>query len=265
MDRRTVLVDGLIDGGTVKNLSQESGYQTPNPRQRERGNLFRWSLAITLMIVIHGFWWFWLSPHIGESVAPAPRATTFRIVTGDMGQRIWTPTVLALPSEIGFSGTVMTNEIGEGPSIRTPQGPVHYLEREIYESVADDGDGVWTRPPLVVRPPPPPGVSVDRDPAVSTTSRPGLRIEFDGNRFEDAGLAQEISVVAGTGSWALSAWVEWKEDGRIGHAFLESSSERPPVDQAVMRILHRWRPASSPAPGAGVLTLRFESPEETTP
>ena len=251
MGRHTVLVDGLIDGGTVEHASRDAGYQTPDPRLRDGGTLLRWLLATGLMLVLHAFWWFWLSPREIVSGAPLARAVHLRVLAGEAGQRIWTPTVLALPTDIGFSGSGITAELGEGPSIRTPRGPVHFLERDAYHAETDDGDEVWTRPPLIVRSPPPPAPA---DAPARLPPAAGYRVRFNGRLLEDAGLALPP---AGDRPWSVTAWIEPDPHGRVGHALIETPSEADGIDRAVLHALYQWRLPPTLRDGAGTITIRY--------
>jgi hypothetical protein len=223
-------------------------------------------LAIGLMVTLHAFWWFWLSPRAVEAAAPTRRGPSVRLLSGDYGRRIWTPTVLALPTEIGFSGTAMTNQFGEGPSIRMPRGPAYFLMHPAYDAAPTVSGEVWTRPPLVVRSPPPPEPAWEGEGEAPPPASPSadLLVQFAGRSIPDPeaeGLQIPAGFAAGNQPWRISIWIEFDDRQQVSHALVEESSGLPARDRALLQAVYRWRSRSAPAVPSGSVTIAYIPPD----
>ena len=251
MARRNVLLDELVNRGSVENMSRNSAYQTPAIHRQRSPGFSRWVLAAILIIVLHIFWLIWLTPaepeRVRRHVRPGP---SLKILTTQSGseksvRRIWTPTVLALPTSIGFSGIAMLEEISEGPSLRIPRGQVRFLHRESYKgSDVPIAQLVWNH--LPVRLPP----ELEPDP-VGILPTSGIKMSFESGVQIDVGGGLEVEGLLsvdlprdldeGSEEWHAECWIQFDKKGFVDHVFLDHSSGDDRVDHAVRRALHQWK------------------------
>ena len=232
-----------------------------SPRQVQRTG---WVLAGLLTITFHMVWGFWFSPRAGSAAAAPSRGPAIRFVGGDHGRQIWVPTVLALPTEIGFSGGAVTNSLGEGPPLRLPRRRPFYLAREGYAATAA---GAPASPPLPVgspaAPPVPDWAQAVPAPAVAAA---GLTVRYAGRPIPDplaSGLEIPPRLGSGSENWQITVAVEFTPRRQVAHAILETSSGDPARDRAILQAVYRWRPRTPLPASAGPLSIRYLAPFPT--
>ena len=248
MVRRNMLLNELVHGGSVENMSRDSVYQTPSINRHRSTGISHWVLAAVLIILFHVFWLFWLRPGEPERVRRRVRqGPSLKILTAQSSsekniRRIWTPTVLALPTSIGFSGTAISEEISEGPSLRIPRGQIRFLHRDIYEG-GDIPIAPLVRNHAPARlPPEPEPVGVLPTSFVQISHESGVQFDLGGALELEGLLGSDFpnELKQGSQDWEVECWIQFDEKGLVGHVFLETSSGDDRVDHIVRRALHQW-------------------------
>ena len=275
MARRNVLLEELVNRGSVENMSRDSVYQTPAIHRRRSTGFSRWVPATILIVVLHVFWLIWLTPAEPEGVrryvrpGPSLKILTTQSRSEKSVRRIWTPTVLALPTSIGFSEIAMPEEISEGPSLRTPRGLVRFLNRESYKG----GDVpiaqlVWNHSPVRVP------AELDPEPigilptsGVTIRFESGLQIDVGGGLEVEALLSLDLprDLEEGSEEWDAEWWIQFDKKGFVDHVFLDHSSGDDRVDHAVRRALHQWKASPLVYGNAGWVKVRYQPDDAESP
>ena len=259
MNRRRALMEKLIRGGSMRRMTSEGVYLTPERSRFTPGRIPHLTMAFILMLSLLGFWWIWLTPApIEHGVVPA-RGPRLRLLAADVsrpdaGTRMRSPVLMALPTPAGFSGAGITDEIGVGPHVAAPHGATRFLE---------SADSVFRRDPMEdgesTRPvdDPLPALERSRDLGSGVNSvltlrgrPPGVHMVFQGSpahdHFVNATLPEGFHP-NGSDGWACEVFMSFDSFGAVEHAFVDPVSDDPGRDGAILKRVYQWRLAEAGA------------------
>ena len=248
MIRRRALLERLVRGGSLRSGSSGVVYTTPERVRRAASRMPHLVMATLLMLALHAFWWFWLSPSKPEPAFRPSIPAAIRYASPSVGPdrpsvRIWSPVLSALPTPVGFSDFAVSDETGVGPALRVPQGAIRFLERPTY------ADPV---PPLTTEAG---GPSWDGDDAVvfaDTSVMDGIpATQFEGLRLlvTDGLTRGELATIeipgdlsqSSDGVWEAAAWLDFDDAGSVSHVFLERGTEDVERNRDLVRSLYQWK------------------------
>lgn len=231
-----------------------------------------WWPAVLVAVALHAAWAAVLAPSPaaprgGPPAAPSVAYMPMR-VDGPGGapaeadvRTLWSPALFSLPTHVGFSGSMLTNELRTYPPVgMRPVQPL-YLERAPSSSPV-----VFPAPALGAAVASAPGHLAARRldapafPPRAATGTPATRVELSGElvgrRFEDPALPAELRG-EGDKPWDITVYVETDADGRVARVLIEGSTAPEAAAGKVARVLRTWRLEQVDGPARGRVTLRY--------
>ena len=222
----------------------------PNNPQPAPNNRAYWLAAAVCALAWFAFWLsaFRLSPE------PAPEPT-FRPgvavcpATDPTLNTLQAPTLFALPSEQGFSGTFPANQVNVRLSLEQPSQSETYLSRQPISTPTPDQNQLFENIPRFESELPAPGgtrTTVIRNPEKvafffspelaprATETKPPIEIES----LSEGSVRIRLTV---------------RSDGTVAHAFFETPTKQPALLSAVRKL----RFAPTPKETSGWLNIRF--------
>jgi len=213
-----------------------------------------------IMAIVCSLAWFalWLSafhpvpepsfpatPHLAATIFPATDETLspFRA-----------PTLFALPSEQGFSGTFPEDRVNVRLSLERPHQPKTYLPRQPTDTPAPNPTQLTENIPLPESELPAPGATR------TTVIRQPERIAFFfspelASRATDIETPDVITALPGS---SIRIRLSVRPDGNVAHAFCETPIEQPTLLRAIRNL--RFTPSSEKT--EGWLDIRFTPDRE---
>ena len=217
--------------------------------------------ALIIAIVCSLAWFaLWLSafrPVPEPSVSPEPRlvATVFPATDKTLNP-FRAPTLFALPSEQGFSGTFPEERINVHLSLERPLQPETYLPRQPVDTPSPNPTQLTESIPLPESELPMPGATrttVIRQPEkISLFFSPELA-----SRATEIKIPAEINTLPDS---SIRIRLSVRPDGGIAHAFFENPTEQPSLLRAIRNL--RFTPTSEKT--EGWLDIRFTPDREKT-
>lgn len=225
-----------------------------------------WVMATLVMCGLHLLWLIWLVPLPSFLRAPPRKPLHISILTGALdGQEnggnpnsdarvLWSPILLSLPTPMGFSGAVVSENLDVRPALNAPSGRPWLLERDDYGSTATDLARIGlvldlTEPegriplPVAASSPPPvePGLTIE------TMDRPA------GPRLVHTPWPEEEGTAGADISWGLTARLDIAPSGSVRAAMIEGPAADPAVNRLAARTLKRWR--AEPTASGGIVRV----------
>lgn len=204
-----------------------------------------WVVAALVMGGLHLLWLIWLVPapagYRASYRAPTRLAFLTSVVDGAGGggdpRALWSPILLSLPTPMGFSGAVVSDELHVRPALDAPPGRARFLERERYEERVPDPSRHARDLSLAVRP----AAETEPDPGhpPHPVPEPGLSTTFDPVPLEHAPWPPGSAPA--TNDWHLGARLVLDAGGDVRAVFLEVPSSDPLLNRRAARVLRRWR------------------------
>ncbi len=253
----------------------EAARRAPPPRSfLAMGGSRPWVWAGALALALHLAWFLVLSPSPPVSPRAVPLVPRLSylppLAAGDVralgALALGSPALFSLPTPMGFSRPAMARVIGARPPLEIPPDEATWQPRQR---------------PGATEPAIPPPETLEQLAAASLNSRPpaglprtaasaegaegvgGIRVELsaglEGLAFEREEWADGAAVRPDR-SWEAVARVETDPQGRVAHVFLETPTELPGLNAALVRSLRSWRLKDSPGPHSGRVTFRYAGP-----
>lgn len=269
MARRQALMERLVVDGSLRG-PRATVYITPDRFRDAAGRIPHWILAVILMVLLHAFWWLWLSPATPDPAFRSRAGPGLAYLSPELapdltGAWVLSPALSALLNPAGIGDMAPAQQFGEAPDLHLPLTPLTYMERAQY--LAGDVPPLVSAQGAVSRagewpPPGAPGVAGSRPVLESAALErlEGLRIDVrDGLSRED--LAG-IEVPGGFPTvdrnvWEAIAWIEFDEAGGVDHVFLETPSGDVDRDRILVRSLYRWRLAPEAETRRGRVSMSY--------
>ena len=224
---------------------------------------FRVQFTPTLMVaIVCALAWFalWLlafRPVPEPAHTPEPRlAAAVFSATDETLSPFRAPTLFALPSEQGFSGTFPEDRIDIRPSLEQPRQMETYLPRQPTDTPAPNPTQLTENIPLPESELPTPGATR------TTVIRHPEKIAFFFSP-ELASRAAEIeppAEITALPSASIRIRLAVRPVGSVAHAFFETPTEHPPLLSAIRKL--RFTP--TPEKTEGWLDIRFTPDREKT-
>ena len=231
-----------------------------------------WFWAVLLAIGWHGFWGWFFSPADaipGAAPARTPQVSYMPVhADGRDGEALsadiralWSPVLFSIPTPMGFSRSVLTNEAGVRPPLGQPMMFSNFLER---------GASSISASPLVTLPPltdmvaqavnslTPAGAGpspIDVGPATAEE----VRIEFLQGlaRTPPANLKlPRHPWINGDKAWEMVLYIEFDEEGIVRQVFAESPTESDTLNAAIVQAAWKLRLEPSEGPAVGRIVIR---------
>lgn len=226
----------------------------PSNQQPATSNRAYW-LASAFSVAWFALWLSAFRPFPEPEFQPEPRPVAAVCPAADEAlSRLRAPTLFALPSKEGFSGTFPEKQVNVRPSLERPHQPETYLTRQPAAAPAPDQTKLIESIPLPQNELPAPGATpteVIRNPEkIVFFFSPGLQ-----PRAADIEVPAEIETLPEA---SVRIHLTVRPDGTVEHAFFETPTKQPALLSAV-RKLH-----FSPTPKTtdGWLDIRFTPPKE---
>lgn len=253
--------------------SPGSGAERPARRPAEARPFVAWGLAVLIAVALHVVWMLWLGtvPVRARSALPGVPEVVYvptpEPAAGEAAPAVWSPSVFSLPSRAGFSGAMLSGEIGVRPPLAMPGESALYLDRPAPAGAGGPRSftqGLGSSIEQVAT-----GLSFRADgaPAFPGAALTGvvLRVVFGG---ELAGLAiregdvPDLPAACREKSWEASAVLETDDEGRVKHVFLTSRSPSDAYSLELVRAMRKWRLGAASA-RSGRVTFRVRVPAAT--
>jgi hypothetical protein len=221
------------------------------------------------MLGLHLLWLIWLvpSPILFRTPSQTPQRIRFLTRAADANGHggdpngdariLWSPILLSLPTPMGFSGAVVSDELVVQPSLVAPPAQPRYLERTDY------------RPPLPVVAARVPAAREGRGgrPGAGSSGRPrpgpepGLRITTSpaggGPRLVHIPWPEDSAGMVTSTSWKITARLEVEPGGAVSAAFLETTAPSQTVNRLAARMLRQWRADADSTGGVARVAVRY--------
>jgi len=219
-------------------------------------NPWKWILAFILAVASHGVWLFWLDTTWAlprDRMPPTPEWTLVTLSGETTGQPladllyVWSPSAFALPTSLGFSRALITEEIRLRPPLQSPSETSMLLDRTHvhrdaapavvlprWEQLRSTLDAEALRLPT---PPAQPGP--DRTPPP-----PAPRVAHMESVAERA--AERMTLPEGIARWGTSAWsaelsLNIDEWGVVTGVIMEQRAPSEAINAQLLRGVYAWR------------------------
>ncbi len=201
------------------------------------------------------FAWFalWLTafrPGPETPIEPKPRpAVSIRPAIGKSQSPLQSPTLFALPSEKGFSGSFPEGQVDIDLSLEQPRQPEIYLPRQTAAAPAPDQTELIERISLPQNKLPAPGAA-----QTAVIRKPEPVTLFFSPELQPR--AAETKIPANLEAPPVASariHLTVRPDGTVAHAFFETPMEHP----ALLGAIRRLRFAPAPETTSGRLDIRF--------
>lgn len=222
-------------------------------------------LAVSLAVMMHLLLFMAIRPANGGGLtgAPVPPETHYLASPSGPGsaegsdiRTIWSPVLFSLPSEMGFSRDLLQEKLRTRLTFRQPDETERFLDVDPAlrgagavvvppELTLTAGRRTAPRPPSVVfhpmenRPAP---RRVYVDPELKKRLVGGIVLPPELNRKGDA-------------AWEIHADISISTQGAVRHVFLEQPLEAPPLNHAIIQLLHGLRFKSGDGPVEGRIEI----------
>lgn len=215
--------------------------------------------ALTLALVCSLAWFaLWLTafrPMPESPVESAPRPAAAFCPSADKTLRtLQAPTLFALPSEKGFSGTFPERQVNVDLSLERPRQPDTWLSRQPAAAPAPDQTQLIERIPLLQNKLPAPG-------AVRTTilrqPKP-IALFFSPELQPRAAEIKSLNGIETLPVASVRIQLTVRPDGSVAHAFFE----KPMENAALLSTVRQLRFSAAPEETAGWLDIRFTPSKE---
>jgi len=228
--------------------------------QNRNGYRFSWLWILALLFAVswHVVWWVWLSadPIEARLVLPETPRVSYMPVTidtlnskGDIHTKIrtlWSPALFSLPSQVGFSRSILTNEIGVRPPLAMPDGDSRFLERLPSMRINMPAEPLPLDMNRVVKTLETYAPRASLSPVFTSLSVTGVIVKVElsegltGRHFKHMNLP-ELPALCREKPWEAAAWLEVDPEGRVTHVFLEKKSPAESYDADLVRNIFAWR------------------------
>lgn len=159
------------------------------------------------------------------------------------------PTLFALPSEEGFSGTFPEKRINMALSVKQPHQPETYLARQTTAASAPDQTKLIERIPLPQSELPVPGAT----PTAVVRQPEKIAFFFSPELAARAAEIEPPTDIESLPGSSVRIRLTVRPDGSVAHAFFETPVEQP----ALLGSVRKLRFAPAPEETAGWLDIRF--------
>ncbi len=230
----------------------------PDEELAER-NPWKWVIAFLLAVVSHGVWLFWLdttwvTPRDTAAAVPPMHLVTWPYDDDDSPHAlrnvlgVWSAATFSLPSEVGFSRSLLREEIRLRPPLHSPSESAMLLDRERVRR--SETELAVTLPawdelrvyvgeiPLRDVPAPAPR---EMDPA-ALPAAPRVEYHDSANEREPETIRfSEEPGMWGEEPWAVDLTVYIDRWGAVDRVVMEQRTPYEEVDGQLLRDVHRWR------------------------
>lgn len=239
----------------------------------QREDRLIWTIAILIALVWHVFAWLRITEQPEEEMTTAQRVApeltylpeyASNAATAESDARtLMTPVLFSLPSTVGFSKPIMQYREGMQEGNYKLRKDMAFLEHSI--TPRDENFLSWPRHmdsqvafilnnPAITKP----RTTLSRDRIVDP--KPSVYVSFtgelDGNLFESREIDPELEKTFEP-PWKATAAVSFDQAGLPTQLFLETPTEQPELNSAIVRNLYTWRLQSGSGPASGKIILQF--------
>jgi len=223
------------------------------------------ALAVCLAVMMHLLLFMVVRPANGDGLAGAPIPPETHYLANSSGpvpahgsdvRTIWSPVLFSLPSDMGFSRDLLQEKLRTRLTFKQPDETESFLgvvpvsrsagaevvPRELMLTV---GERAAPWPPFGAFEP------VENRPAPRRVYvEPELKKRLVGGIVLPPELNQK-----GDTAWEVHADISISKQGAVRHVFLEQPLEAPPLNQAIIQLLHGLRFKSGDGPVEGRIEI----------
>ncbi len=230
----------------------------PNNQQPATNTRAYWLVAAACSVAWFAFWLSAFQPIQEPTPQPTPQlAVAVCPATDPTLNTLQAPTLFALPSKQGFSGTFPADRVNVDLSLKRPQHPGTYLSHQPAAAPAPDQTQLTESIPRSESELPAPGgtrTTVIRNPEkIALFFSPELAA-----RATEIETPSEIETLPDA---SIHIHLTVRPDGTVAHAFFETPTEQPALLSAVRKL--RFTPA--PEETSGWLDIRFTPAKNPKP
>jgi len=182
----------------------------------------------------------------GQTASP-PRTRYMLASTGDESsaesdvRTVRSPVVFSLPSAMGFTQELLSNDVRTKLSFSQPVKTEHFLEdRSIPQYAGEQLAPIKLMLSSMEKEPALPVAGVDVEPTHIVASRVVLAPELKSRLVGGIVLPSELNGAVAT-PWEVHASISVSEQGAVRHILLEQPLESPERNQQILRLLYSLR------------------------
>ncbi len=228
-----------------------------------------WGAAAALALLGHGAGWLFVPviPRLVEEVVPAFPLVSFEpfhsglpeleVLASDV-RVIWSPSLFALASPLGFSQPVLEGEMGLRPPLVLPSKTHFFLERADVRSSAGPEPFALPRLELTDLP-----FGLPRATPMAASAGPGRKpiyVEGFGGlkqaRFEGVDPRRTLWAT-GEGAWEARIYAEFNEQGVPRQVLLDEATPYKSINERILREVGSSRLANPEQGRSGWILLRY--------
>lgn len=237
-------------------------------------------MACLLAVIGHGIWFFWLDITwaVPRDAVPSPPRWTL-VTRPDTTPdhpltqmlEVWSPAAFALPTPVGFSRPLLTEEIRLRPPLHSPSETAMLLERRRVQPPAESAVTLpeWEqlREQIEAHPLRLPSAPTPQPDAPVTPSPVPIVHRLDGAEHRDVEhmTMTEDTTLWGTTSWSAELVLHIDPWGTVNQALVHRRAAYEPANKRLIQDAHTWRWA--PADQADIVRIRlvYEGAPPVTP
>lgn len=214
-------------------------------------------LLIGVLLGAAGWFFFWLfafRPAPVRTFAAAAHPGVTRIAVDDqLLHKLKDPTLFALPSDEGFSGSFIGNRVDLHLSLEKPASPIRYLPQITAAAPGVDRVLLSGETELPQNPLPIPGATQRPAPQPA----PGLQL-FPSPELKSRSDALQLNVIQTGLPETVRVNLSIRADGSVEHALFETPATNAALLSTVRQL--RFKPAAEPS--EGWIDIRFTQEEK---
>ena len=231
-----------------------------------------WFWAVLLAVGWYGLWCWLLRPAKAVSTAAplrVPQVSYMRVntdgrdgeaLTADI-RALWSPVLFSIPTPMGFSRSVLTNEVGVRPPLGQSMGFSNFLERSAQAVPASPLVVVPTLNDIVAEAMK--SLTLDEAGSSPVTPVPAKGEEVQVELLQGLGERTPANMnlphhpwIRGDKAWEIVLYVEFGADGIVRQVFIESPTESESLNAAMAQAAWKLRLDKQEAPVSGRIVVR---------